>query len=49
MQGIVMRNARVEETQTLVDIGMATGLFTVEEADMLLRQTLNDLHAGRLP
>ncbi len=43
-----MRPAAPEDTATLVDIAMATGLFSPAEADLLLRQTLDDLHAGQL-
>jgi hypothetical protein len=32
----------------LVALGVATGLFTVDEADLLLRGVLDDLHDGRL-
>lgn len=35
-----------EETERLVALGVSTGLFSDEEADALLRKTLNDIHAG---
>ncbi len=44
----MIRNAGPTETPELVSIAVATGLFTQEDADLLLRQTLDDLHAGRL-
>ncbi|PSM32025.1 GNAT family N-acetyltransferase [Haliangium sp. UPWRP_2] len=43
-----VRAALPSETGDLVNIGTSTGLFSKEEADLLLRQTLEDLHAGRL-
>ncbi len=44
----MIRPALPDETSTLVTIAVETGLFTQEDADLLLRQTLGDLHAGRL-
>jgi ribosomal protein S18 acetylase RimI-like enzyme len=44
----MIRAALSGETPELVSIAVATGLFTQEDADLLLRQTLEDLHAGRL-
>ena len=44
----MIRRAISEETSKLVSIAVSTGLFTQEDADVLLRQTLDDLHAGRL-
>ncbi len=44
----MIRAAQPQETQELVQLAVDTGLFTADEADMLLRQTLDDLHAGRL-
>jgi len=43
-----VRAALPSETGDLVNIGIRTGLFSKEEAELLLRQTLEDLHAGRL-
>jgi len=36
------------DTAELVSIAVATGLFSLEDADLLLRRTLDDLHAGHL-
>jgi GNAT superfamily N-acetyltransferase len=36
------------ESPTLVSIAVATKLFTEQDADLLLRQTLDGFHAGRL-
>lgn len=44
----MIRSAVPGETSELVSIAVATGLFTQEDADLLLRCTLDDLHAGRL-
>ena len=44
----MIRPATPHETPALVALGASTGLFTPQEADALLRQVLDDLHAGRL-
>lgn len=44
----MIRPAASQETPALVALGASTGLFTPQEADVLLRQVLDDLHAGRL-
>ena len=44
----MIRSALPDETDELVAIAVATGLFTQDDADLLLRATLDDLHAGRL-
>lgn len=44
----MIRPAAPEETPALVALAVATGLFRPEDADLLLRQTLDDLHAQRL-
>lgn len=44
----MIRPALPAETAALVSIAVETGLFTAEDADLLLRQTLDDLHAGHL-
>lgn len=44
----MIRPAAADETSLLVALAVSTGLFTPEDADLLLRQTLDDLHAGRL-
>lgn len=36
------------DTDALVALAVATGLFSPADADLLLRGTLDDLHAGRL-
>lgn len=45
----MFRAAVPEEISALVSLGLATGLFNPEDANLLLGQTLDDLHAGRLP
>ena len=40
-----IRPVRIAETDQLVAIGVATGLFTAGEADTLLRETLDEVHA----
>ncbi len=44
----MIRAAMPAETSTLVALGVATGLFTDDEADLLLRGVLDDLHGGHL-
>jgi ribosomal protein S18 acetylase RimI-like enzyme len=44
----MLRLAAPADTPTLVALGVATGLFQPEEADLLLRAVLDDMHAGRL-
>jgi ribosomal protein S18 acetylase RimI-like enzyme len=44
----MIRSAVPAETSTLVALGVATGLFTEDEAELLLRGVLDDLHGGRL-
>ncbi|HET9624641.1 MAG TPA: GNAT family N-acetyltransferase [Kofleriaceae bacterium] len=43
-----LRPAARHETEALVELAVSTGLFTPDEADLLLRQTLEALHAGTL-
>lgn len=45
---MVITSAVPEQTEALVALAVSTGLFTDEEADVLLRTTLSDLHAGKL-
>lgn len=44
-----VRPAQPQETDALVAIGKATGLFTDDEANALLRDTLHAIHQGMLP
>jgi hypothetical protein len=44
----MIRPAIPTETDALLGIAIATGLFSPEEADVLLRRPLEELHAGRL-
>lgn len=44
----MIRPATPHDTPALVALGASTGLFTPQEADALLRQVLDDLHADRL-
>lgn len=44
----MLRPATPVDTPALVALGTATGLFQPLEAEALLGQTLDDLHAGRL-
>ncbi len=44
----MIRSASPEDTPALVTLATATGLFTDDEADLLLRGVLDDLHGGRL-
>lgn len=44
----MIRPAVPADTPALLAIAVATGLFQPDEADALLRQTLDDLHAGAL-
>ena len=44
----MIRLARPEETDELVALGEATGIFNPGETDTLLRDTLHTLHAGQL-
>ena len=43
-----IRNVVPADTDALVALAVATGLFLPGEADLLLRQTLDDMHEGRL-
>lgn len=45
----MMRPVKPEESTRLIQLGSATGLFTPEDAEFLLGQTLRDLHSGQLP
>lgn len=44
----MIRNTHPDETASLVELALRTGLFTPEDADLLLRSTLDQLHAGTL-
>ncbi|HEU4405874.1 MAG TPA: GNAT family N-acetyltransferase [Polyangiaceae bacterium] len=44
----MIRPAEPADTPALVSLGVSTGLFRPDEADLLLRSVLDDLHAGRL-
>lgn len=44
----MLRLAEPADTPALVALGVATGLFQPEEADLLLRSVLDDIHANRL-
>jgi hypothetical protein len=44
----MMRIANALESDKLLNIGVSTGLFTQEDADLLLGQTLRDFHSGTL-
>lgn len=44
----MLRPAVPSDTPALVALAVSTGLFQPEEADALLRDVLDDLHAGRL-
>lgn len=44
----MIRNTHPDETDDLVELALRTGLFTPEDADLLLRSTLDQLHAGTL-
>lgn len=44
----MIRPAVPGETDELVAMAVATGLFTPEDAEVLLKSTLDELHAGRL-
>ena len=45
----IIRPALPSETEALVQLGRATGIFSDGEAEELLGQTLDSLHAGKLP
>ncbi|KXS08833.1 acyl-CoA N-acyltransferase [Gonapodya prolifera JEL478] len=45
----MIRPTLPSDEDTLVSLGVSTGLFTEKEADALLRDTLKQLHAGSLP
>lgn len=49
MMAGMIRSPHEHESAALVAIGVDTGLFSPAEAELLLAQTLADLHAGRLP
>lgn len=44
----MLREARPDESDALVRLGVATDLFTEDEADVLPRDTLARLHENRL-
>lgn len=44
----MIRTAAPDDTRALVALAVSTGLFRTDDADLLLRVTLDDLHAGRL-
>lgn len=44
----VIRPAAPDDTAALVALAISTGLFLPDEADLLLRAVLDDLHDGRL-
>jgi ribosomal protein S18 acetylase RimI-like enzyme len=44
----MIRPAKKLESEKLVQIGISTGLFSKEDADLLLGQTLSDFHSGTL-
>ncbi len=44
----MMRPAAPDDTPALVSLAVSTGLFQADEADLLLRATLDEIHAGRL-
>jgi ribosomal protein S18 acetylase RimI-like enzyme len=44
----MIRPAAPDDTPALVALAISTGLFQPEEADVLLRAVLDDLHGGRL-
>lgn len=44
----MLRSPTVDETPALVAIGVSTGLFQPQEADALLKDVLDQYHAGTL-
>jgi GNAT superfamily N-acetyltransferase len=44
-----LRPVAADDTSELVALAVSTGLFSPDEADTLLRATLDALHAGQLP
>jgi ribosomal protein S18 acetylase RimI-like enzyme len=44
----MIRKAVSDETSSLVDLALRTGLFSPEDADLLLRSTLDQIHDGTL-
>ncbi len=44
----MIRHAAPLDTPTLVALAVSTGLFQPDEADLLLKSTLDELHGGRL-
>ena len=46
--GFVLRDAAVADERELIELGIATGLFSAEEADTLLGATLRGLADGSL-
>jgi ribosomal protein S18 acetylase RimI-like enzyme len=45
----MLRSPRETETDDLLKLAVSTGLFSPEEADALLGETLGQWHAGKLP
>lgn len=44
----MIRPAAPDDTPALIALAISTGLFQPDEADLLLRAVLDDLHGGRL-